>query len=45
MINEFNQLTEESKEAMDKSMPISKLTDDSLKATLEMSVINVFSQV
>jgi len=30
---EFDQLTNEAKQAMDKTMPISKVTDDSLKAT------------
>ncbi|HEX9026134.1 MAG TPA: DUF2935 domain-containing protein [Clostridium sp.] len=35
--NEFDQLTLEAKEAMDKSMPISQVTDDSLKATIEIS--------
>jgi len=35
--NEFDKLTEEAKEAMDKSMPISEVTDDSLKATMEIS--------
>lgn len=31
--NEFDQLTKEAKEAMEKSFPIAKVTDDSLKAT------------
>ena len=35
--NEFDKLTEEAKEAMNKSMPISEVTDDSLKATMEIS--------
>ncbi|MEY8000839.1 DUF2935 domain-containing protein [Clostridium sp. Mt-5] len=35
--NEFDKLTEEAKEAMDKTIPISKVTDDSLKATIEIS--------
>ena len=35
--NEFDKLTKEAKEAMDKSIPISKVTDDSLKATIEIS--------
>ncbi|MFL0197748.1 DUF2935 domain-containing protein [Clostridium sp. WILCCON 0269] len=35
--NEFDKLTKEAKEAMDKAMPISKITDDSLKATMEIS--------
>ena len=35
--NEFDKLTREAKEAMDKSMPISQVTDDSLKATTEIS--------
>ncbi|PIH04480.1 DUF2935 domain-containing protein [Clostridium combesii] len=34
--NEFDKLTEEAKEAMDNSMAISKVTDDSLKATKEI---------
>jgi len=34
--NEFDELTKEAKEAMDKSIPISKVTDDSLKATMEI---------
>lgn len=32
--NEFDELTIKSKEAMDKTIPISKVTDDSLKATI-----------
>jgi hypothetical protein len=35
--NEFDKLTREAKEAMDNSMPISQVTDDSLKATTEIS--------
>ena len=35
--NEFDSLTEEAKEAMDNSMLLSKVTDDSLKATIEIS--------
>jgi hypothetical protein len=35
--NEFDNLTIESKEAMDKMIPISKVTEDSLKATIEIS--------
>ncbi|MBU3144406.1 DUF2935 domain-containing protein [Clostridium sp. CF012] len=35
--NEFDKLTRESKEAMDKTIPISKVTEDSLKATVEIS--------
>lgn len=35
--NEFDKLTKEAKEAMDKSMPISKVTEDSFKATTEIS--------
>jgi len=34
---EFDNLTEESKEAMDKVIPISKVTQDSLKATIEIA--------
>ncbi|RFM20483.1 DUF2935 domain-containing protein [Clostridium botulinum] len=34
--NEFDELTEEAKEAMDNAMAISKVTDDSLKATIEI---------
>ncbi|APF27780.1 hypothetical protein NPD7_2688 [Clostridium sporogenes] len=34
--NEFDKLTEEAKEAMDNAMAISKVTDDSLKATIEI---------
>lgn len=35
--NEFDKLTKEAKEAMDNAMPISKITDDSFKATTEIS--------
>ncbi len=35
--NEFDKLTREAKEAMDNSMPIAKVTDDSFKATVEIS--------
>lgn len=35
--NEFDKLTEESKEAMDKTIPISKVTEDSLKATMDIA--------
>ncbi|WP_251861222.1 DUF2935 domain-containing protein [Clostridium sp. Marseille-Q2269] len=35
--NEFDKLTKEAKEAMDKTMPISEVTEDSLKATIEIS--------
>ncbi|MBZ9635466.1 DUF2935 domain-containing protein [Clostridium sp. FP1] len=35
--NEFDKLTSESKEAMNKTIPISKVTDDSLKATMEIA--------
>jgi len=35
--NEFDELTKEAREAMDNSMQISKVTDDSLKATIEIS--------
>jgi len=34
--NEFDKLTEEAKEAMDNSMAIAKVTDDSLKATKQI---------
>ncbi|MHB8061712.1 MAG: DUF2935 domain-containing protein [Ruminiclostridium sp.] len=34
--NEFDQLTNEAKQAMDKTLPIEKVTDDSLKATKEI---------
>jgi len=35
--NEFDNLIKESKEAMDKTIPISKVTQDSLKATIEIA--------
>lgn len=35
--NEFDMLTRESKDAMDKTIPISKVTQDSLKATMEIA--------
>jgi len=35
--NEFDKLTAESKAAMDKTIPISKVTEDSLKATIEIA--------
>jgi len=35
--NEFDKLTQEAKEAMDKTLPLAKVTDDSLKATMEIS--------
>ncbi|PRR82291.1 DUF2935 domain-containing protein [Clostridium luticellarii] len=35
--NEFDKLTKEAKETMDKTIPISEVTDDSLKATIEIS--------
>jgi len=34
---EFDKLTRESKEAMDKTMPITKVTEDCLKATVEIA--------
>jgi hypothetical protein len=34
--NEFDQLTKEAKQAMDMTIPIDKVTDDSLKATKEI---------
>jgi hypothetical protein len=34
--NEFDQLTNEAKQAMDKTIPIEKVTEDSLKATKEI---------
>ena len=34
---EFDKLTKESKEAMDKLIPISKVTEDSLKATIDIA--------
>lgn len=38
--NEFNQLYEESKEAMDQTLLLSKVTNDSLKATIDISNFN-----
>lgn len=38
--NEFNQLYEESKKAMDQTLPLSKVTSDSLKATMDISKFN-----
>ena len=38
--NEFDQLTKEAKLAMDKTLPISKVTDDSMKATKKISEFN-----
>lgn len=38
--NEFNQLYEESRAAMDRTLPLSRITDDSLKATIEISKFN-----
>ena len=38
--NEFNQLYEESKAAMDHTMPLGKVTDDSLNATMDISKFN-----
>jgi hypothetical protein len=35
--NEFDKLTQEAKEAMDKTIPISKVTQDSLNATTEIA--------
>ena len=35
--NDFDKLTTQAKEAMDKTIPISKVTEDSLKATLEIA--------
>lgn len=37
---EFNTLYEEARAAMDQTLPISKITDDSLKATMEISNFN-----
>lgn len=39
--NEFDKLTREAKEAMNKTIPISKVTEDSLKATIEISKFKV----
>lgn len=38
--NEFNQLYEESKEAMNQTLPISKVTNDSLEATMDIRDFN-----
>lgn len=38
--NEFNQLYEESKAAMDRTLPLSRITDESLKAAIEISKFN-----
>ena len=38
--NEFDQLTNEAKQAMDKTLPIAKVTDDSLKATKDIRDFN-----
>ena len=38
--NEFNQLYEESKAAMDRTLPLSKVTDESLKAAIDISGFN-----
>jgi hypothetical protein len=38
--NEFNQLYEESKAAMNQTVPLSKVTSDSLRATLDISKFN-----
>lgn len=38
--NEFDQLTVEAKQAIDKTLPISKVTDDSLKATKKIREFN-----
>ena len=38
--NEFNQLYEESKAAMDQTLPLAKVTNDSLKATEDISSFN-----
>ncbi|MEL7656865.1 MAG: DUF2935 domain-containing protein, partial [Bacillota bacterium] len=38
--NEFNQLYEESKAAMDQTLPLSKVTNDSLKATMDIRNFN-----
>lgn len=39
--NEFDQLTVEAKAAMDMTVPLAKVTDDSLKATLELQNFKV----
>jgi len=38
--NEFNELYKESKAAMDRTMPLSKVTRDSLKAAIDISKFN-----
>jgi hypothetical protein len=38
--SEFNQLYEESKSAMDQTMPLSRVTDESLKAAIDISKFN-----
>lgn len=38
--NEFNELYEESRTAMDQTLPLSRVTDESLKATIEISRFN-----
>ena len=38
--NEFDQLTNEAKQAMDQTLPIAKVTDDSLKATKDIRDFN-----
>ncbi|MDF2655054.1 MAG: hypothetical protein K0R19_1528 [Bacillota bacterium] len=38
--NEFNQLYEESKAAMNQTVPLSKVTSDSLRATIDISKFN-----
>lgn len=38
--NEFDQLTKEAKEAMDKTLPITKVTNDSLQATQKIQAFN-----
>lgn len=38
--NEFNQLYEESRSAMDQTLPLSRVTDESLKAAIDISKFN-----
>jgi hypothetical protein len=38
--NEFNELYEESKAAMDRTLPLSRVTNESLRATMEISKFN-----
>ncbi len=38
--NEFDQLTEEAKQAMDQTLPLSKVTEDSLNATKQIQAFN-----